>query len=370
MWMVVDAAVRQADVIDDVSHLAGGISLADGCLHQVAEPRRLLNSQCRSFARRCRMNCPLSVSGKKSCPSQGSRNQQRQAAQRKTGTNTYRRCTSFVSSGGRHSLHAFELRSKARWKRTNGLRVCAVRCDFFACSRYIAMVGTSVRDSTYDASIANTTASASGTNRYRATPARKNIGTNTMQMHSVETSAGTAICARLRESRCAVSCPSSRLRSMFSIVDRRVVHQDADRQRQTAQRHDVDGFAQARPAQMTEVRIDSGIEIAMISVLRQLPRKSRIIAAGQAGRDDRFAHDSVDRCPHEDRLIGERLIFSSGGRVWATRGRILANPCDHVDRGSVAGLEDGHQHAAPPVRSARCWSAARSRRRPCATSRR
>ncbi len=41
--------------------------------------------------------------------------------------------------------------------------------------------------------MAKTTASASGTKRYLATPLRKNIGTNTMQMLSVETNAGTAI---------------------------------------------------------------------------------------------------------------------------------------------------------------------------------
>ena len=41
--------------------------------------------------------------------------------------------------------------------------------------------------------MANTTASASGTNRNFETPARKNIGRNTMQMQSVETKAGTAI---------------------------------------------------------------------------------------------------------------------------------------------------------------------------------
>ena len=64
----------------------------------------------------------------------------------------------------------------------------------WAFSRYRAIVGTSVRDSKYDASIAKTTASASGTNRYRATPVRKNMGTNTMQIESVETNAGTAIC--------------------------------------------------------------------------------------------------------------------------------------------------------------------------------
>ena len=54
----------------------------------------------------------------------------------------------------------------------------------------MAIVGTSVREKKYDASMAKTTASASGTNRNFATPVRKNIGTNTMQMHSVETKAG------------------------------------------------------------------------------------------------------------------------------------------------------------------------------------
>jgi ribosomal protein L2 len=58
----------------------------------------------------------------------------------------------------------------------------------------MARVGTMVRDHMYDASIAKITASASGTNRYFATPERKNMGMKTMQMHSVETKAGTAIC--------------------------------------------------------------------------------------------------------------------------------------------------------------------------------
>ena len=42
--------------------------------------------------------------------------------------------------------------------------------------------------------MAKQTASASGTKRNFATPAKKNIGTNTMQIQSVETNAGTAIC--------------------------------------------------------------------------------------------------------------------------------------------------------------------------------
>ena len=47
--------------------------------------------------------------------------------------------------------------------------------------------------------MAKITASASGTKRKRVTPLRKNMGTNTMQMHNVDTKAGTAIsCAPSR----------------------------------------------------------------------------------------------------------------------------------------------------------------------------
>src|SRR5216683_4187188 len=63
----------------------------------------------------------------------------------------------------------------------------------FERSNHITRVGTRVRDNAYDANTANTTASASGANRYRATPVRKNIGTKTMQMQSVDTMAGSAI---------------------------------------------------------------------------------------------------------------------------------------------------------------------------------
>ena len=93
---------------------------------------------------------------------------------------------------------------------------------------------------------------------------------------------------------------------MFSMVDGGVVDQDADGERQAAQRHDVDGLAE-KAEQMTEVRIDSGMETAMMSVLRQLPRKSRIISAVRHGGDDGFAHHADDRGADEDRLVGKRL---------------------------------------------------------------
>jgi hypothetical protein len=58
---------------------------------------------------------------------------------------------------------------------------------------YLANVGTSVRDKMYEANMAKTTDSASGTNKYRGTPLKKNMGKNTMQMQRVDTKAGTEI---------------------------------------------------------------------------------------------------------------------------------------------------------------------------------
>ena len=100
---------------------------------------------------------------------------------------------------------------------------------------------------------------------------------------------------------------------------------------------------------MIDVRIESGIEMAMISVLRQLPRNSRIINAGQAGGDHRFADHAVDGGAHENGLIGQRLDFSSGGSVAATTGSSLRTPVHHRERGGVARFHDREQNAARAV---------------------
>ena len=106
------------------------------------------------------------------------------------------------------------------------------------------MVGTSVRDSRYDASIANTTAIASGVNRYRAVPVSSSTGTNTMQIDSVETNVGTAICDAPSSTALHQRLPHRQIAMRILDLHRRIVHQDADRQRQPAQRHHVDGLAQ------------------------------------------------------------------------------------------------------------------------------
>ncbi len=53
-----------------------------------------------------------------------------------------------------------------------------------------------------------------------------------------------------------------------------------------------------------------------MSVLRQLPRKSRIIVAVSAGGDQALDQEPVDGAGDERRLIGEQL---DGRAPWAPR---------------------------------------------------
>src|ERR1700685_4650881 len=142
------------------------------------------------------------------------------------------------------------------------------------------MVGTIVRERKYEANMAKTTDSASGTNRYRATPDSKNIGANTLQIESVDTQAGGAICDALSRtiSSISLSGSASRLRLMFSTS--------------TVASSTRIPTAKARPPKvmmlmvspialntMMDVSIASGIEVAMMRVLLQLPRKTKIMKA-------------------------------------------------------------------------------------------
>ena len=100
---------------------------------------------------------------------------------------------------------------------------------------------------------------------------------------------------------------------------------------------------------MTEVRIDSGIETAMISVLRQLPRKSRIIRAVRQAAMIASRITPVIAAAHEDGLVGEQVDLQlrrqRGGHP-RHRGPDVVHD---VERGGVARLEDGEQRAAPAV---------------------
>ena len=101
---------------------------------------------------------------------------------------------------------------------------------------------------------------------------------NTMQMQIVETNAGTAICAAPSRMACMVSFPMARLRLMFSIS---TVASSTRMPTASARPPKVMMLivSPKAPRAMTLTRMDKGMEMAMISVLFQFPRKSRIMTA-------------------------------------------------------------------------------------------
>ena len=271
-------------------------------------------------ARKCSLNCPPSTAGKKSSPTQRTSRSDETQATRNTAVNTRRPCTHRSSSPRYAARTLTNPRSSTCWSRTNGLRDgWSGSCGTCAFSRYFAIVGTSVRESRYDASIAKTTASAIGTNRYRATPVRKNIGTKTMQMQIVETKAGMAICcapSRIAGSR---SLPCSRCQLMFSIA---TVASSTRTPTASASPPSVMMLIVSPSAlsTMIELRIDSGIETAMMTVLRQLPRKTRIISAvRQAAITASRSTPSIDARTNTD-WSASGLTSSVGGRLGRMRG--------------------------------------------------
>ena len=126
--------------------------------------------------------------------------------------------------------------------------------------------------------MANTTASAMGTNKKRATPDKKNIGTNTIQIHSVETKAAGPISSAPTSMADKSGLPKWMCRSMFSMVtmawSTRIPTDKASPPKVMRLRVSPS----ANKARM-EAKIDSGMVSAMIRVLRQFPKNSSTIMA-------------------------------------------------------------------------------------------
>ena len=86
-----------------------------------------------------------------------------------------------------------------------------------------------------------------------------------------------------------------------------VVHQDAHRQRQAAQGHDVERLAGRPQRRSAPHSTDSGIEVAMMTVERQLPRNSRIIRLVSSRRHGAFAHHAGNRRFDENGLVVQQV---------------------------------------------------------------
>jgi len=84
-------------------------------------------------------------------------------------------------------------------------------------------------------------------------------------------------------------------------------------ERHAAERHQIDGLAPARSGSAMEQRMDSGMESAMMNVLRHEPRNSRIIRAVNEAADDAFPQHAADGGADEQRLVGEFRDVQVGG---------------------------------------------------------
>ena len=127
-------------------------------------------------------------------------------------------------------------------------------------------------------SIAKTTAIASGTKSDFAAPVMKTTGTKTMQMQIVETNAGVAISAAPSRMARMMGLCCAMLRWTFSISTvasstRMPTASDIPPSVMTL------SVSPSQARTMIETRIDSGIETSTMSVLRQLPRKTRSMSA-------------------------------------------------------------------------------------------
>ena len=105
-----------------------------------------------------------------------------------------------------------------------------------------------------------------------------------------------------------------------------------------------------QPRIASDARIESGIEMQTINVLRQLPRNSRIIMPVRQAAMMRLAHHARYRALYEHRLI-EQLARPSVPAADPARifGSSFFTPFDHVQRGGLAVAHDREQCAAVPL---------------------
>jgi hypothetical protein len=118
----------------------------------------------------------------------------------------------------------------------------------------------------------------SGVNSERAAPEMKATGMKTMQMHSVATNAGTAICCAPSRMARTNGFFIAMLRCTFSIstvASSTRIPTASDRPPRVMRFK----LSPMHASTMIETRIESGMDVITMSVLRQLPRKRRIMSA-------------------------------------------------------------------------------------------
>src|SRR5712692_1332383 len=128
-----------------------------------------------------------------------------------------------------------------------------------------------------------------------------------------------------------------------------VIDEDADSEREPAQRHDINGLAEGaetKNAHENGQRDRDGNDQGAFPVSEEEQNHH----SREAGGDDCLSNDTLDGSAHVERLIEEsRDVQAFGNRAFVVLQHLL-DAVDDVDGGSSAGLVDAHEHAALTVR--------------------
>ena len=129
---------------------------------------------------------------------------------------------------------------------------------------------------------------------------------------------------------------------------RRVVDQDADRQRQTAQRHDVQRLANQR---QHDDSAEHGERDRDCDDQRRAPaaEEQEDHHAGQKRRDHALECHTGDGAAHEDRLIAEQPDLQVIRQGVANFSDLLLDAVDDVERRHRPGLQHHHEHRATAI---------------------
>ena len=131
--------------------------------------------------------------------------------------------------------------------------------------------------------------------------------------------------------------------------DRRVVDQNADRERQTAERHHVDGLAEQRQRDQRaqhRQRYRNGDDEGRAPTAE----KDEDHEAGQRGRDQSFANDGSDGGFDEARLVADEVEIDAGRERRLNGRKPLLYGGDDVEGRGGADLQHRHQHALAAIR--------------------
>ena len=275
----------------------------------IRSPRRAVSSmRVPVLARKCRLNWPASVVGKKSWPSQGISRKAAAQSARNTGTKTRRRRMQVSRASGDSAMRS---RFKAALERAlesrgdiPGLRLRGMM------PVHLQQVHRERRDQGSRENVGREHREHHRFGQRNEQIARHAGQEEHRDEHDADAQRGNQ--RRQRDLRRAVQDAGVQILALIEIAidvldgDRGVVHQDADRQRQAAQRHDVDGFAQrAQHADGAQNRKRNGNRDDQRAA--PAPEKQQDHDGGQAGGDDGLANHAADGRAHEQRLIGDGL---------------------------------------------------------------